>query len=265
MSRLYRHLSLNSVASEGVTVFMYPSRPQTRPRLRRHLKRSRFVCSRLLEHNLILRPAKSLSFASKILDLHFTPTKRHLSPYNEDATCRYHLSQAPLDRCFVVWSHMHWSKSRPFFNHTFSMTLGFHGTSFYCNSMRTQSGRSGGWCILALSWDSWLMALGLGPSHKHWLLCTRQSGHDKNSPLGCWGTRWEESEVKGPRPQVRPPPVVGWATSFHTPATLVCRSVMTVGAWQAERTWALKQSTSFLCEGLLFNVVLLINTIRCGN
>lgn len=139
-----------------------------------------------------------------------TLTKRCLSPHNEDATCRYHLSQA-LTVAPVGWSHVQWCKSLPFFNHMFSITLRVHRTNLSCNSMRTQRGRSGGWGSPALSCDSWVAGVSLGPMSTQWLLCTCQSSCDTDSLLGDasrgeWG---ERSSTKGQSPSSRwlPPAV----------------------------------------------------------
>lgn len=137
-----------------------------------------------------------------------TPTKGgRLSPHNEDATCRYQLSQAPFDRC--SW----WMKSRSavhipafFFNHMFSITPGAHGTNSCCNSIRIQRGRSRGWDSRALSRDSWVTGVSLGPQSTQWLLCTCQSSCDTGSLPGglggdaSRGERGERSSTTGQPP-----------------------------------------------------------------
>ena len=78
-----------------------------------------------------------------------------------------------------------------FFNHMFSITSRVHGTNFSGNSIRTQRGRSGGGAALALSRDSWVTGVSLGPWSTQWLLCTCQSSRDTDGLLGCWGARTE--------------------------------------------------------------------------
>lgn len=119
---------------------------------------------------------------------------------------RLYLTVAP-----VGVSHVHWCKSLPFFNHMFSITLRVHRTNLSCNSMRTQRGRSGGWGSPALSCDSWVAGVSLGPKSTQWLLCTCQSSCDADSLLGDasrgeWG---ERSSTKGQSPSSRwlPPAV----------------------------------------------------------
>lgn len=121
-----------------------------------------------------------------------------------------HLTGAP-----VGWSHVQWCTSLPFFNHMFSITPGVHSTNLCRNSIRTQRGGSSGWDSWALSRDSWVTGVSLGPQSTHWLVCTCQSSCDMNSLLGDLGDTWrgergERSATTGLSP----------ASRWHPPSAL---------------------------------------------
>lgn len=124
-------------------------------------------------------------------------------PHADITFHKLHLTGAP-----VGCSHIQWCTSLPFFNHMFSITPGVHRTNLCRNSIRTQRGRSSGWDSWALSWDSWVTGVSLGPQSTHWLLCTCQSGCDMNGLLGdlgdtSRGERGERSATTGLSPTSR--------------------------------------------------------------